>query len=152
MGMCVKPNIFNSILIWGWGIFLGCAYKTQHFQFYPNIRSKHLWCGNICLGCVQNPTFLIFSRNLCQTFGGWKHISRMYKKKQYSQFYPKICVKHLGAGNIFLGCVRNPTFSILSRYLCQNLGVGNIYLGCVKTRVNRFVNIFSVKETLNIFL
>ena len=79
LGICVKPNIFNSILIWGGGIFLGCEYKTQHFQFYPNIHAKH--------------------------FGGEnKYLWDVYKT-QNCQLYPKICAKHLWGGNIFLGCV-----------------------------------------------
>ena len=111
LGMCVKPNIFNSILIWGWGIFLGCAYKTQHFQFYPNIRAKHLWCGNICLGCVQNPTFLIFSRNLCQTFGGWKHISRMCTKPNIFYSLPKFVPNFWGWKNISRMCIKPNIFN-----------------------------------------
>ena len=46
--------------VW-WGIFLGCAYKTQHFQFYPNIHAKHFGGGNIFLGCVKKPTFSLLS-------------------------------------------------------------------------------------------
>ena len=121
LGMCVKPNIFNSILIWVVGAYL------QDVHIKPNIfNSILIFVSNICgveTYVQDDPTFIILSRNLCQKFGGWKHISRMCKKNifnsipkfvqniwgwkhisrmckknQHFQFSPDICAKHLGMG------------------------------------------------------
>ena len=125
--------------------YLWDVYKTQNFQFYPKICAKNLWggnifqfysfqfhpencakhlgVGNIFLGCVKKTIFSILSQNLCKTFGGWKHISRMCKKPNIFNSIPIFVPQFGGWKHISRMCKRNQHFKFYPEICAQHLGV-----------------------------
>ena len=74
-------------------IYFCDVHKMQHFQFYPDIRVKHLGGGTTFLGCSF---FLIFVPNT------WEVETYFWEMctTQCFLFYPDIRANHLGGKGV----------------------------------------------------